>query len=72
MAEEKNPVGRDQSSSHFDEGLWPFPPDASLARIRSEVCPGLWIFEDAAGQTYLAVVTPGWHPTRGGDLGARW
>jgi hypothetical protein len=72
MTEKNNLVGRDQSSSLFDEGLLPRVAPHPRARIREELVPGLWQFEDETGQLYLAVKSPEWHPTRGGDLGARW
>jgi hypothetical protein len=72
MTEENHLVGRDQSSAGFADGILPRVAPHPLARIREELLPGLWQFEDETGQLYLAVKSPGWSPTRGGDLGARW
>ena len=74
MAEEKHLVGRDQPSALVADDLGLFPRDAlnPAVRVREQLCPGLWQFEDENGQLYLAVKQPGWSPARGGDLGARW
>ena len=65
-------MGRDQSSTVFVDGILPRVAPHPAVRVREELAPGLWQFEDSDGQLYLAVKSPGWHPTRGGDLGARW
>lgn len=39
------------------------PPSPGLApRLRHEVVPGLWMFEDEDGQTYLAVLSHAFKP----------
>lgn len=39
------------------------PPSLALApRLRHEVVPGLWMFEDEHGQTYLAVRSGAFKP----------
>jgi hypothetical protein len=37
-------------------------PPADLVKVRHQVGEHLWIFEDAVGQTYLAVKQPGFQP----------
>ena len=72
MAEEHRAVGRDQSPAPFAGVPLPLILPHPAVRIREELAPGVWQFEDETGQLYLAVKALSWHPTRGGDLGARW
>lgn len=49
--------GGDSVSAQADSLVSPLAP-----RVRHEVVPGLWMFEDETGQTYLAVKSTWFQP----------